>query len=101
MQETFNDHRLDDADRMTHASKHDQDLGDADDPAGHVHDGAGKEIGTTGIDRGEVLVDGIDRAEHPPRMTPPRPRPVPATQTSVAKDQSAIRSKRPTIENTT
>ena len=66
MQETFNDHRLGDADRMTHASKHDQDLGDADDPAGHVHDGAGKEIGTTGVDRGEVLVDGIDRAEHPP-----------------------------------
>ena len=32
----------------------------------HVHDGAGEEIGTTGVDRGEVLVDGIDRAEHPP-----------------------------------
>ena len=35
-------------------------------PAGHMHDRAGDEVRPRRVDRGEVLIDGIDRAEHAP-----------------------------------
>ncbi len=66
MQETFYDQRFGDADRIAHEREHDQDLGNADDPAGHMDDGAGHQVGPGRVDRGQVLIDGIDRAEHAP-----------------------------------
>ena len=66
MQETFDDQRFGDADRIAHEREHDQDLGNADDPAGHMDDGAGDQVGPGRVDRGQVLIDGIDRAEHAP-----------------------------------
>src|SRR5262249_57210159 len=64
VQETLDDQRLGEADRIADEGKHDQDLGDAEKPAGHMHCDAGDKVGPDRVDHAQVSIDRIDRAEH-------------------------------------
>jgi len=66
VQGTFDDQRLGEADGIANESKHDQDLGDAEKPAGHMHYDAGGKVGLDRVDRPQASIDRINRAEHGP-----------------------------------
>src|SRR5262249_27319555 len=66
MQQTFDDQRLAQPDGVPHEGKYDQDFGHADEPPGEMPDGADEEASARRIDRPEMLVDGVDGAEHAP-----------------------------------
>jgi len=66
MQQAFDHESLSEPDRMSHPGEHDQDLGDASEPADHMHDTAEEEAAPAGIDGRQLLVDSVDGAKHAP-----------------------------------